>query len=52
MTIGEVVTKLVGDKAPFKVTAYDGSVGGNPDAPCAVHIQNERGVRYLVSHPG
>ena len=52
MTIGDVVTKLIGDDAPFSVTAYDGSVGGNPDAPYGVHIENERGIRYLISHPG
>lgn len=52
MMIGDVVTRLFGADAPFRLDAYDGSVGGDPNAPIVLRLLNERGLRYLVTAPG
>lgn len=52
LTIGDVVTRLFGADAPFRLDAYDGSTGGNPDAKVSLILKNERGLRYLASAPG
>ncbi|MBO1765642.1 cyclopropane-fatty-acyl-phospholipid synthase family protein [Allobranchiibius sp. GilTou38] len=52
MTIGEVFDELFGTELPLKVTAYDGSSGGNPEAPYAIELRNERALRYMVTAPG
>lgn len=52
MTIGDVVTRLFGEDAPFRLEAYDGSSGGDPNAPMVFRLLNERGLRYLATAPG
>lgn len=52
MTIGDVVTRLFGADAPFRLDAYDGSTGGDPNALIVLRLLNERGLRYLVTAPG
>lgn len=52
MTIGDVVTRLFGEDAPFRLEAYDGSVGGDPNAAIVLRLLNERGLRYLATAPG
>jgi cyclopropane-fatty-acyl-phospholipid synthase len=38
--------------APVRFSAYDGSTAGDPDAPVAVRLENERGLRYVLTAPG
>ncbi len=52
MAIGEVFDELFGTELPLSVTAYDGSSGGDPQAPFTMEVLNERGLRYLVTSPG
>ncbi|KNX37681.1 SAM-dependent methyltransferase [Luteipulveratus halotolerans] len=52
LTIGEVADKIFGPEVPFRLEAYDGSVGGRKDSSIVVRIDNERGLRYLVTAPG
>ncbi|HEX6247786.1 MAG TPA: class I SAM-dependent methyltransferase [Nocardioidaceae bacterium] len=52
VTIGEAVTRLMPEGPPFRLTAYDGSSAGPPDAPVTLHLRNERGLSYLLTAPG
>lgn len=52
MTIGDIATRLFGDDAAFRLEAYDGSVGANPEAAITLRLTNERGLRYLATAPG
>lgn len=52
LTIGAVFDELFGTTLPLRVTAYDGSSGGNPQAPFAIELLNERALRYIVTSPG
>ncbi|TWE12180.1 SAM-dependent methyltransferase [Rudaeicoccus suwonensis] len=52
LTIGQISDELFGTDVPFALSAYDGSTGGNPDAPYRINLDNERALRYLVSAPG
>lgn len=36
----------------LRFTAYDGSAAGPEDAPIRLHLENERGLSYLVTAPG
>ena len=38
--------------APVRFSAYDGSTAGDPNAPVAVRLENERGLRYVLTAPG
>lgn len=51
-TIGGVLEALLGTSLPLRVTAFDGSAAGRPDADVRLHIASELGVRYLVWAPG
>jgi cyclopropane-fatty-acyl-phospholipid synthase len=52
MTIGQAFDKLFGPDTPVRFSAYDGSHGGDPDATIGLRLENERGLRYLVTAPG
>jgi cyclopropane-fatty-acyl-phospholipid synthase len=52
ITIGEAVTRLMPDGVPFRFAAYDGSTAGPADSPIHVHLENERGLSYLLTAPG
>jgi cyclopropane-fatty-acyl-phospholipid synthase len=52
ITIGEAVTRLMPDGVPFRFTAYDGSTAGPADSPIHVHLENERGLSYVLTAPG
>ncbi len=36
----------------FRLTAYDGSAAGSPEASVQAHIATPRGLRYVLSAPG
>ncbi|TWP35742.1 class I SAM-dependent methyltransferase [Leekyejoonella antrihumi] len=52
LSIGEISDRVLGTDVPFRVTAYDGSTGGNSTAKVGLNITNERGLRYLATAPG
>jgi cyclopropane-fatty-acyl-phospholipid synthase len=52
ITIGEAISRLMPDGVPFRFTAYDGSAAGPEDSPIRVHLNNERGLSYLITAPG
>jgi cyclopropane-fatty-acyl-phospholipid synthase len=52
ITIGEAISKLMPDGVPFRFTAYDGSSAGPEDSPIHVHLENKRGLSYLLTAPG
>ncbi len=52
MTIAQISDSLLGTDVPFRLRAYDGSTGGNPDAAFEIELRNERALRYLVTAPG
>jgi cyclopropane-fatty-acyl-phospholipid synthase len=52
MKIADVVQMLTVDAPALRFTAYDGSSFGDPEAPFRLHLQSERGLRYLATAPG
>jgi cyclopropane-fatty-acyl-phospholipid synthase len=52
ITIGEAISRLMPGGVPFHFTAYDGSSAGQPDSPIHVHLENPRGLSYLLTAPG
>jgi cyclopropane-fatty-acyl-phospholipid synthase len=52
ITIGEAISRLMPSGVPFRFTAYDGSSAGPEDSPFHVHLENERGLSYLLTAPG
>ena len=51
-TIADAVSSLLGGEPPFRITAYDGSSTGAPDASHGLDVRTERGLSYLVTAPG
>jgi cyclopropane-fatty-acyl-phospholipid synthase len=52
ITIGEAISRLMPGGMPFGFTAYDGSSAGPAESPFHVHLNNERGLSYLLTAPG
>jgi cyclopropane-fatty-acyl-phospholipid synthase len=52
LTVGEAVSRLMPAGVPFRFTAYDGSTAGPADSPIHVHLNNRRGLSYLLTAPG
>ena len=52
ITVGDAITRLMPDGVPFHFTAYDGSSAGPEDSPIHVHLENRRGLSYLLTAPG
>jgi len=52
MTIGQAFDTLFGTDAGLRFSAYDGSRGGDPRASVGMRLENERGLRYVVTAPG
>src|SRR3954454_5649173 len=52
ISIGEAISRLMPDGVPFRFTAYDGSAAGPEDSPIRLHLNNERGLSYLITAPG
>jgi cyclopropane-fatty-acyl-phospholipid synthase len=52
ISIGEAISRLMPAGVPFRFTAYDGSSAGPDDSPIHVHLENERGLSYLITAPG
>ena len=52
ITVGDAISRLMPDGVPFHFTAYDGSSAGPDDSPIHVHLENRRGLSYLLTAPG
>lgn len=52
LTIAEMLDLLLEDGLPFRFEAYDGSKGGPDDASITMHLENERGLSYILTAPG
>ncbi len=52
VSVGEALTALMPDGVPFRLTAFDGSSAGPPDAPIGLHLATERGLSFLLTAPG
>ncbi|HZZ46516.1 MAG TPA: class I SAM-dependent methyltransferase [Pseudonocardia sp.] len=52
MRVAELFQSLIGPHASVRVTGYDGSAVGPPDAPYALRVRSPRALAYLASAPG
>jgi len=52
LTIAGALERLMKHGIPFRFEAYDGSVTGPTDSSITVRLLNERGLSYLMTHPG
>jgi cyclopropane-fatty-acyl-phospholipid synthase len=51
-TLAEVLEILAGGRLPLRITAYDGSLAGPPDAPFGLDLRTPRGTTYLATGRG
>lgn len=52
ISISDTVESLIDGPLPMRITAYDGSAAGPPDATIGLHLRDERGLNYLMTAPG
>ena len=52
VTVGEALASVVPDQLPFRLTAYDGSSAGPPDADIVLNLVSPRGLSYVLTAPG
>lgn len=52
MTLAEIFESLMGGNLKIRITAYDGSAAGPPDAKYGLNLKTPRGTTYLVTAPG
>ncbi len=52
MTIADALAGFMPEDLSLRITAYDGSVAGPPDARFRMDLRNERGLAYLLTAPG
>jgi len=52
MRVAEVFGHVIGEDAPIRVVAYDGSKSGPDDAEIALRIESPRALARLASAPG
>src|SRR4051794_31981576 len=52
LSIGDAMDRLVRGGLPVRFTAFDGSSAGPPDAEIGLHLNNERGLAFLMTAPG
>lgn len=46
-----LLTRLVGDDPPVTVTAYDGTVVGDPEAELRIHVRTPEALSYVLTAP-
>jgi cyclopropane-fatty-acyl-phospholipid synthase len=51
MTIAQMASAVSDGPLPFRVTAFDGSEAGPPDAP-GLHIRDRHALNYVLTAPG
>jgi cyclopropane-fatty-acyl-phospholipid synthase len=52
MRVAELFHSVIGADTEVRVSAYDGSAAGPPDAPHALRVRGPRALSYLASAPG
>ncbi|GAA5172376.1 class I SAM-dependent methyltransferase [Pseudonocardia eucalypti] len=52
MRVAELFASVMGPGSPVRVTAYDGSAEGPPDAELGLRVRSPRALAYLASAPG
>jgi cyclopropane-fatty-acyl-phospholipid synthase len=52
MTLAEVFTSLIAERAPVAFRAYDGSSAGPDDAVATMEIRSPEAVSYIATAPG
>lgn len=52
MRVSEVITSVLGDDLPLRVTAFDGSTAGPVDAATALHIVRPEAVHRIITARG
>ncbi|RYE79341.1 MAG: SAM-dependent methyltransferase, partial [Myxococcales bacterium] len=52
MPIAQALSSVLPPELPVRIEAYDGSVGGDPDAPFGFRLVNQRGLAYILTAPG
>jgi cyclopropane-fatty-acyl-phospholipid synthase len=52
MTVADIFARVARPEAPVRVTAYDGSEAGSPEAGVGFRIRSPRALAYLASAPG
>jgi cyclopropane-fatty-acyl-phospholipid synthase len=52
LPVADALATLLRDGLPLRLTAYDGSAAGPPDAAYRLDLRNERGLAYLLTAPG
>jgi cyclopropane-fatty-acyl-phospholipid synthase len=52
MDVASVAIRAIGDGAPIRVTAYDGSAAGPSDAAAVLVVRSPHALARLLRHPG
>ncbi len=52
MKIADAIADLLRDELPVRLTAYDGSSAGPPDAEFGLEVATQRGLTYMLTAPG
>lgn len=52
LRVGEAINAVAEGPLPLRITAFDGSAAGPKDADYTLHIENERGLRFIITAPG
>jgi cyclopropane-fatty-acyl-phospholipid synthase len=52
VSIGQRLAGVLGPESGIRITAYDGSSAGPAEAPFTLHLNNARGLSYLLTAPG
>jgi cyclopropane-fatty-acyl-phospholipid synthase len=52
MKIAEAIADLLRDEPQVRLTAYDGSSAGPPDAEFGLEVATQRGLTYMLTAPG
>ena len=52
LPVADALSVLLRDGLPLRLTAYDGSAIGPPDAELGLELRTKRGLAYLLTAPG
>ena len=52
LPVADALAALLRDGLPLRLTAYDGSAAGPPDAKLGLELRTGRGLAYLLTAPG
>ncbi len=51
MALADLFSRIVGDGAGIRFTAYDGSSAGSPDAPVTLEVRSPTALQYIATAP-